>query len=443
MRNNVFRVLVAIAASAACVSLSHAHPVLQLTEQTVTQPPKGSKQTPASKDFPVRVTLGGKYLSVDAQGTRRIYDFEHRRLYELYLDEKTFEEASLYSVLAFNTLELQNRLRLAAILSSAKVQSASQAPALLEHLFSMSVQQDTTIETARIKNATVYRWTDKSLLTVSDKWWPLAPGAQSEYWRFLRYTIGGHPKIYADLQRRTGVPEFIRTLRSDVAEQVVTLRAKSVTNEPDGPFSLDGFARADPAREPYVALKQIGSDAAAGLATRAETAKKDRDAAAAQGKILDAALAHFAYALSSGDSSKDWLLQIRDRMKADPDARAFAASLSASNADQAAKAVKTLGELRARNTSPYAYLLDVFTANHEGSLKHSTAAEKLFLAAVSANPYLTGAWFDLGKLYYGTLRTREAWACWDAARAINPNHPFGKEIDTMERNMAAEHPELF
>jgi tetratricopeptide (TPR) repeat protein len=444
MDSSVLRVLVALGVCAGFVCASHAHPVLSFVEQKVTQPAKDSKQKPRTDEFPVSVTLGHQYLTVDSQGTRQIFDFEHRRLYQVKLADRTFEDVSLFSVLGFNALELQNRLRIASVLNAAKVQSASQDPVLVEHLFSLSgAGQTAVIDNARSQGATVFSWKGKELLSISDETQPLPASYQAEYWRWLRYAIGGHPQIYAELQKRTGVPQVLRTTRTDIADQLITLRLTNIANAPDAPYSLAGFTRATSTREPYLTLQKIGRDGAAGLAARSEAAKRDRDAATAQGRILDAGLAHFAYALSAGDSSTDWLMQTREQLATDTEARAFAASLSAKNTEQALEAVKTLRALRAKTSSPYAYLLDVFAANHEVSLKHSTEAEKLFLSALSSNPYLTGAWFDLGKLYYGTFKTQDAWACWDAARSINPNHPFGKNIDTMERQMAADHPELF
>jgi len=88
-------------------------------------------------------------------------------------------------------------------------------------------------------------------------------------------------------------------------------------------------------------------------------------------------------------------------------------------------------------------VLDVFAANHLNGLRQAAEAEKLFLSALSADPRLTGAWFDLGKLYYMSFRTPEAWACWDAGRSVRPNHRFAGDIRERERRMVAEHPEFF
>jgi tetratricopeptide (TPR) repeat protein len=428
------------------VAMADAHPVLTFAEQIVTQAPaKGATGPKAgTEQFPVTVTLGRKYLSVDAQGSRQIYDFERRRIYHVNVKDKTYEETSLYSVLGYRAMELQNRLYINSVLGEAKVATDAQAPALSEHLLSLlAPDENTVIETGDANGTTTYRWKDKELLSVSDKTRPLTNGYQGDYWRYLRYTIGGHPKIYADLDKRTGVPEVLKTLRPEAGQKHITLRLTGLTNPPDAPYSLDGFTRAPPKREPYVALQKIGADGASSFAARAETAKRDRDAAAAAGKMLDAALAHFTYALTTGDSGRDWLMQMRDQVQGDADANALASALSVKNADEANKAIQTLSALRAKSKSPYAYLLDVFVANHQMSLRHTTEARQLFLKALTANPYLTGAWFDLGKLYYSTFETEAAWACWDAARALSPGHPFGKNIETMEREMVSDHPELF
>ena len=444
MECRVTRYFFAMSLALGLLSAAHAHPVLTFVEQTVTQPAKGSKDKPASDEFPVTATFGHNYLSVDSKDARQLFDFEHRRVYHLDLENKTFEDFALFSVLGFRAMELQNRISINTMLSAAKIENGAQAPALSEHLLSLTADgQDTVIDIKHAKGMTAYSWKGTELLSVSDKTRALPPAYQAEYPRFLRYVFGGHPKILSDLEHRSGVPEILKTTQHDLGERFITLRLTSITNAPDAPYSLAGFTRAAPSREPFLTLQKIGPDGAAGLAKRAEAAQRDRDAATAQGRMLDAALAHFTYALSTGDSGRDWLMQTRDRIKGDADASALASSLSAKNADETGKAVQTLAALRAKSTSPYAYLLDVFAANHEVALKHATEARKLFLSALAANPYLTGAWFDLGKLFYGTFKTEEAWACWDAARAMNPNHPFGKNVESMERQMAADHPELF
>lgn len=412
--------------------LAYANAVLTFEEQT-------------TEKFPVRVTLGHGYSSVDEKGTRHIIDFDKRRMYEVRLSDKTYRDISLYTVLGFSMLEIGNRLNINDALDAAKLKNDAHAPALIEHSFGVTIDgQDTVIDNAHSQGATVFSWKGKELMSVSDEMRPLPKEYQSAWLRWMRYGFGGHPQIYRDLGKRTGVPASMRILRADPPPgQTITLRVTNVATEADAPYSLAGFTHAEPDKQPYRVLKLFPADRKSEFAARVEAAKKDRDAAVSEGRMLDAALAHFAYSLASGDTGGDWFAQTRDQVAGDPDTRLLVTSLSAKDAEQASAGVKVLQGLRAKNTSPHAYMLDLFAANHEVALKHPAEAERLFTAALASNPYLTGAWFDLAKVYYGTFRVQEAWACWDAARSINPTHPFAKEIDTLERDLVADHPEFF
>jgi hypothetical protein len=421
-----------------------AHPVLSFDEHTETRPLKNSTVKAGSEEFPLRVTLGKSFAVAEAKGARHILDFEKRRVYRVHLADKKYYESSMFAVLGFHAMELQNRVRLNAMLNAAKVETETNVPALAEHLFSLRAPgQSTVIDSAPSNGATEYRWNGKELLSISDKSQALPSGYQSQYWRWLRYTVGGHPSIYSALDARAGVPERLKVLRPDVGGTVVTLQLTGITNDADAPYSLVGLAPSAPEREPYITLRKVGGDAKASLTARNEAALRERDGATAQGRLLDAWLAHFAQSLSAGDASTAWLAQVRERSSSDQDARALVASLRAANAEQARQAVSTLSSLRGKTTSPYAYVLDVFAANHLVGLKQTAEAEKMFVSALSANPYLTGAWLDMGKLYYTTFRTEEAWACWDAGRAMKPDHQLARGIDEMERKMVAEHPEFF
>ena len=68
---------------------------------------------------------------------------------------------------------------------------------------------------------------------------------------------------------------------------------------------------------------------------------------------------------------------------------------------------------------------------------------ELFLAALAADPRITGAWVDLGNIYYNGFRADAAWACWDAARSLRPQHYLVKQVDDLERKLRADHSEFF
>lgn len=65
------------------------------------------------------------------------------------------------------------------------------------------------------------------------------------------------------------------------------------------------------------------------------------------------------------------------------------------------------------------------------------------MAALTANPYIVGAWKDLGDLYFNEYNTRDAWRCWDLARELLPTHGLLKTVGEFEQNLLNTYPEFF
>jgi tetratricopeptide (TPR) repeat protein len=112
--------------------------------------------------------------------------------------------------------------------------------------------------------------------------------------------------------------------------------------------------------------------------------------------------------------------------------------------DQASaqKSLQILSELHNQSGSA-GYMLDVFQGNILLGLRDGKAGAEHLLAALSINPYLLGAWKDLGGHYYQSFQTDKAWDCWDAARRVNPQHPMLLRINEIERQLRTTFPEFF
>jgi hypothetical protein len=117
-------------------------------------------------------------------------------------------------------------------------------------------------------------------------------------------------------------------------------------------------------------------------------------------------------------------------------------SVNPTSKKEAEDSVTTLDELKAADPE-HRYLLDVFEGNTLSKLGRRGDGVTHLLGALRTNPYLIAPWFDLGGAYYGSFRAREAWACWDAARATLPTHPFRSGPDKLEQRLVEEHPEFF
>jgi hypothetical protein len=435
--------LLAFLATGLNSAASLAHPVLTFNVATHVEADARSSTKESDQALRLIVTLGHRYLSVEDPNVRTIYDFDHKRIYSLNLTKHTYDETSLYTDIGFRVVEFQNRLGLAKAFRAGAAMENPVEPALMEQVFSLTDDQEhTVIDHATVGDETVFKWRDVTLLTVSGKSRDLPAAYQSEFWRFLRYYAGGHPRIYAALEDRNGVPEKLSILRPNVSRETRTFTLESVSAPSDTAYSLEGFQREAKDGEPYLTLMRLGPDAPAQLTVRATAAQRDRDAAAGAGKYFDALLSHFEGFFATGDSGVDWIAAVRDQLQTDAQARQLMGALNPVNVAAATQAVQTLVALRQAAPS-HAAILEVFEANTRLGLGQSGQAEELFLSALHEDPYLVGPWNDLGGLYYGSFRPLEAWACWDAARALRPTHPMLQSIDKFEQKLRTDHPEFF
>jgi len=435
---------IALSALAATPLPARAHPVLTLTvsEHSVSITP-GGQPAPPDASYPLTVTLGHRYLSYERDGKRYIDDFATARAFALDLAAHTYEENSLYADIGFRVHELENRLVLGRALAAGKVKLDMFAPANVEHEIGVEAAgENSAIDSTTQGDERVFRWKGHEFLAVSRASSPLPAEYAGEYWRFLRYFTGGHPKIYRELAHYAGVPALVRIEVTNAYQLTRTIKLAAIDVRPDEDYTLAGFTRAAPVDDPDKTIALLGADGPASVAAAVATTKAERERFLGEGRVFDAFLRHLAIVIENGDASADWLAANRARMQADPDVARLSAALKPRSAAEAEQAVKLLTALR--DADPVRrYLLDVFLGNTYSKLGRDKERIERMLAALHANPYLTGAWFDLGAMYDGAFEPGYAWACWDAARRLVPDHPFGQSINAREKALRAGHPEFF
>jgi hypothetical protein len=420
------------------------YPVLTYSMSSHMVPRAQSTLKTKEEEGELTATLGHHFLIVESKGERTVYDFAQRRIYRVNESSRTYRDLSLYSDIGFREPELRNRLMVGSALAAGKVKGNPFVPAQIEHLLSLtSDHEHTVIDQARSGTDRIFSWRSIELMRVSEKTETLPTDYQAEFWRFLRYTIGGHPQIYAALQGQAGVPQRIEIRLQNVGYETRTLDLKKIEVLPDTPYSLEGFGPApdDPA-EPGGTIALLGGDSRAELLERVAKTLRDRDAALGRGMVLDALLAHFAVGIITGDFDPRWIEGIKQQISSDTAARTLTASLAPQNKQEAENDVKAL-EALSDPKLPYGYMLAVFKGNVLSQLGAGEKAEQSFLTALRANPYLTGTWHDLGGNYFHEFRMGEAWRCWDTARRLRPDHPMMTPVTETEQRLAAQHPEFF
>lgn len=448
-RHTAFRLTLALNLAALATPLL-ANTVLTFDVVSHTIAAKGAKQVkglpmPADANYSQIVTLSGDALQIDEPDTQTRYDFKNARIDRLDKLKHSYEEVSLYTVIGFDVAEFANRMMLGRALAAGKIKDNPMAPALTENLMSMSDPANATIIDSSTKgDETIYSWNKQPLMAVSQKIRELPAEVFTQYLRFLRYGAGGHPQVLAAIERRHGIPERLTIVRSNVGTETRTLILKGIDERPDSPFSLDGYTRETPEREPFTTLKRLSSSPAADLEAHAAVLRQERDAAVIAGRTFDAMLANFAAMLSTGDNSEAtaWVAAHHDQINAGADAQRLMRSLNPHDEAGAKQAAETLEEMK-QSAGPHSYVLNIFEANTRLSLHQGDRAIDLFLTALAADPTITGAWVDLGKLYYNSFSADAAWACWDAARSLRPTHFMLRQVDDRELKLRTDHPEFF
>lgn len=417
-----------------------------------TEAAKGAKQVkgqslPADATYPLTVTLSGDTMQTDEPDERSIYDFKKARILRLDKHKNTYADVSLYTIVGFNVEEFLNRMMIGNALAAGEVKDNPMAPALTENLLALAYPDPahaTVIDHVTKDDETVYSWSGHRLMSVSEKTRELPPAVLSQYLRFLRYSTGGHPQILAAIEQGKGIPERLTVVRSNMAVETRTLTLRNIDERPDRPLSLDGYTRETPDGEPYTTLRRLSASPAVDLEAHAAVLRQARDAAITDGRVFDALLASLAAVLATGDQNEStaWAAAHRDQISVNTDAARLGRSLNPTDAASAKAGAEALAKMR-QSAGPHGYVLSIFEANDRLALHQDDRAAGSFLATLAADPMITGAWIDLGSLYYRSYRTDAAWACWDAARALRPTHYMLQVVDDTERKLRTDHPEFF
>ena len=110
--------------------------------------------------------------------------------------------------------------------------------------------------------------------------------------------------------------------------------------------------------------------------------------------------------------------------------------------EQLQKAIEILEAARSKDLS-HGYILNVFLANYLDRVGQTQKAKDLILEALENNPFLAGAYKDLGDKYLRSFEMSNAWASWDHMRRLNPNHQLAPVINGLEQQIKQKHPVYF
>jgi tetratricopeptide (TPR) repeat protein len=345
--------------------------------------------------------------------------------------------------IGFRDYEFQNRLYLGRALGAASIKDNPMAIPLSEHIFSLTAKNHQSKVKKEIKNNNVtFSWNHKELFKYDQDVVNIKSPYKEGFIRFLRYHLGGHPKIIMNLQQLSGIPSSLTMTSHNVQTKITTLRLKSHKYISDKSLNLNKFTKGkvEGALASLFSENTIFSEDALNTSVNALLAKAM--SAFNDKRYLDTILTYLEYTLATGKQMPKQFKPQRELITADLNVKAFLASIRPKSKEEAQKAVKTLVALRSKSKDRI-HILKIFEANIRSSLGMQKKSIQLFHETLKKNPYITGAWKDLGELYFRSYNSRDAWRCWDAARKLNPRHKLLAKVTQFEVRLKKDNPDFF
>ena len=261
--------------------------------------------------------------------------------------------------------------------------------------------------------------------------------------RFLRYQVGGHPLVLAQLVQMHRVPaKLVFFYRQAASTQEVTLSFAAVKASAPAALPLQGYARHMSDGDGLAALLDRAAIAPVPAAGEIRKALGEEAAAFTDLRALDALLATLEMNLSTGDEPQPFTPAQKAAIELDPSVKELLRALSLKERTDLPEAVATLQALRPK-TMRRQYMLKLFEANDRAILGENKAAIELLTGVVHASPGLAGAYKDLGDKLFGAFDMAGAWRCWDAGRRIAPGLKLFDQVNRFEAELLKRHPEYF
>ncbi|MGJ8691714.1 MAG: hypothetical protein ACSHW0_04475 [Thalassotalea sp.] len=398
------------------------------------------------QQYQLHVEIGSNYFSYTKENHQYIYDFSKQRIYNLDLTAKVYSDDSLFSVVGYKVFEFRNRIKLNEVLAKAAVNNDVLAPVYSEHLFSLTNDAATSaLDNNQDSDFIRFSHQSKELLAYSKKNHKLDNDDFAVFMKFFTYIYGGHPRALTHLQQAKYLPQAIEINQYNIAEQRYQLAISAPVKVARKNYSLASFKLGVIGHDDSELIQHLITVSADKLAVTDEYLAKmigQAEQSVDAGNMLAAMLSYFEYNLVSGRALPESFMKNKEQIARDKSVRLLFSSLQAKdqhNAKDNIIALKTLMTLAGDRQT----VLKVFLANNYLVVRNSSKAQQLFTEVIKVNPYLVGAYKDLGGIYFDLFNTAMAWRCWDLARQLMPEHSMLIHINNLEKQLKERNPQFF
>lgn len=421
---------------------------LRLTLQVETRLEEDGKK-PVTEKQAVLALLQEDGLILRRDGVDTVYDFTGRRMLSVDHSKKVILNESLYAVPAFRVKELRHRMGMQALVVKTKGADHDYRfiyPGHLEHTYGLTTGADTGVTLTKRQSGASLSYDGEPLAQYEHGNWQIPEKLADSYRRLLIYGYAMHPRLRADMQQALRgfgrLSLHHRTMdkqqrhREITVEEVMPVQPQSLS----GPDGYDVY---------YINAKKLQPAIAA---VHAEKDKRSADDYLAQieqslarERYTEAMLAAWEHMVQFGTFPEGQVDRIVTAAPEKDWSRSLVSLIAnpPGEGDDIAAYTKSFQTVADHVTASNKYELNVHLADLYLRQGDAQRAFDMLAHALGQNPYLTAAWVSLGDIFYRQYDMEAAFACWDAALAIAPEHSLVVKKREYRDSLAAEYPEFF
>jgi tetratricopeptide (TPR) repeat protein len=404
----------------------------------------GASTPPPDKTQEEQVFIGAHYVAIKSEHTLSLLDFAKRRRYQVDLQAARYVDYSLHDTVGFRVMEMQNRQGLARALAAMHSNLPPYDVVYIEQALSVLASADRKLAETREGSDVVDAIDGKPLLRRSAESTPVSASDAAGFVNFLRYTAGGHPLVLDKLAAAREIPRQLTfSYREAGGRQTRRYEILSVATAAPASYDLAPYRQGTTSTDDVDRLlDKIAMSAPPAPGALRTAMQQQATRAFAEKRPFDAMLGAMEFQLMTGEQLGPFTPEQLVQVRADPSAQRYAAVINANDKAALTAAIPVLQQLQTQSTERR-HLLALNEANDHQGLGELAIARPMFVRVLSVNPWLAGAYKDLGDLQFRQFDMARAWRCWDAGRRIAPNLSIFSGINQLENTLLQQHPEFF
>ncbi len=404
----------------------------------------------SSVDLLIQLHDNGSFTNGFGNGFYIYHDLEKEMILS-FSNDTLYNAVPLYSVIDYRVAEYNNRFFLKSTLEAEEAGNMFGDLVNLESIFGIEHPGDNvrdSIDVKTTKNSAIYSKFGDEIVHVRYSKTEVPKIYLGAFAKYLTYKLEIHPSIQEDIIKTKLVPEYIQFSYKNVGVKSTKtyelVNAEKVNNAPTDIYSKKRFSFQRNAANIGGIIDFMMNYTLFNEVKQADSTLyfKEAKELSDKGENLSGLLRLLEYLLTTDIQPTQQLREIVSKQKTDPQLASFLRCMSPPQTKMDAELkISILNELIETNVE-FGYVMNIFVANYIEQENQNQSVDN-FYKALSKNPYITGVWLDLGKIFVGRYQYDDAWKCYGVMLNLNSNHTLAKEVAGLKANLKKNYPAYF